>query len=84
MEIGRESTTYGYLTPAICLDRGLDNAKARVFLDGVDVTDLKVQVADDRRGYIECLARNAQGGHYIIGGSLARERRYGHVVVTFS
>lgn len=76
--------TYGYLTPDICHDRGLDNARARVFLDGVDVTDQRVQACDDRRGYIEVFSRNAQGGYFADHtGGLARERRYGHVRVTF-
>ena len=78
--------TYGYLTPDICQDRGLDHAKAHVFLDGVDVTRaFNVQAADDRRGYIEIFSRNAQGGHFPDHtGHLARERRYGHVRVTFA
>jgi hypothetical protein len=82
---GAAPGTYGYLSPDICRDRGLDSAKARVFLDGVDVTRLCVQAADDRRGYIEVFSTNAQGGKFLdhTGLSLARERRYGRVRVTF-
>ncbi len=76
--------TYGYLTPEICFARGLENARAHVFFNGEDVTKhLRVMAAHDERGYIDILKRNPTGGFYFENGELARERRYGHVRVTF-
>lgn len=79
------ATSYGYLTPEMCQARGLDQRLARVFLDGVDVTDLRVLACDDRRGYIEIVARDARGTcHCDAFGRVAHARRYGRVVVTFT
>lgn len=81
----RTVVTYGYLTPDICAARGLDSASARVFLDGVDVTPLRVQACDDRRGYLDILKVNAHGRHYLGPDQrIACERRHGQVRVTFA
>lgn len=81
-------TTYGYLDVGTALARGYNPARARVFLDGVDVTALNVQACDDRAGYIDILKRDSSGAlvlHIDDAGNrkLARERRYGRVAVTF-
>ena len=70
----------------MCADRGLNCGVARVFLDGEDVTGLRVCACDDRAGYIEIFKHNARGEYCLddSGCQLARERRYGHVRVTFS
>ena len=75
-------TFYGHLTVDGCLARGLNPSTARV-LDGVDVTHLRVQAADDRLGFIQFLKRDARGRCYFADGELVTERRYGRVAVTF-
>jgi hypothetical protein len=75
----------GYVDVDTASARGLDPTAARVFLDGVEVTrSLCVQAADDRRGFIEVFTRDAEGYLFFDRyGVLARERRYGHVRITF-
>ncbi len=70
----------------ICNDRGLNSASAQVFLDGVDVTGLRVAALDDQAGYIELYKRDAFGKCQLddTGWQIARGRRYGHVVVRFT
>lgn len=76
--------TYGYLDVETAFARGLSPQRARVFLNGVDVTDLKVQAADDRAGYIEVFERNANGQIIARNGHLVRVRRHGLVKVVFA
>lgn len=83
--------TYGYVDVENCQRVcGRSSLDAHVFFNGVDVTSRDrphgtVLACDDRRGYIEVLSRNASGQHYADGaGSLARERQYGRVVLTFA
>jgi hypothetical protein len=82
----RPSSTYGYLDVDTCLARtGQPSYCARVWLNGVDVTkQFSIRACDDRRGYIETYTRDAQrqlvlDQHH----QPVRERRYGHVRVTF-
>lgn len=83
--VHRQQNTFGYLSPSLCLGRGLNPSTAKVFLDGVDVTAQRVLACDDRAGFVEVLARNARGYWYLdgTGSQLARVRRYGQVRVTF-
>ena len=80
-----QDTYYGYLDSETALRRGLNPVRARVFLDGIDITSQRVQSADDRAGWIEILARDANGKAYFgVDGFLQRERRHGHVRVVFT
>lgn len=81
--------TYGYLDPTNCLAvTGHPPVLARVAFNGtpIDLTEWRVMACDDRVGYVEVLKRDARGGFYVDPktGHFAREKRAGHVVVTFA
>ena len=66
------------ITPSTIEALGLRNAKARVFLNGVDVTAYAVLVTQvGQRGYIEFLARDRTGAVHAINGELPRTRLHG-------
>jgi hypothetical protein len=54
--------------------------RARVWLDGIDISS-RCYAADDVRGFADCFAVDAQGRKYQVGGTVARERLYGQVVI---
>jgi len=77
---------HGVLTAESARAKGLDPEKARVYLNGEDVTNRNkvLEARDGDYGYIECFARDSNGAAYTgADGLLVRERIYGHVRIQF-
>lgn len=77
----RSRTGYGHLTVQRAIDLGIC-PRVRVYLDGVHLTDRdKVMEADDVRGFVVRLRRDADGYYMPTadGLSIQRETLYGHV-----
>jgi hypothetical protein len=69
-------TAYGYVDVERAQARGW--WPARVYLDGVDVSN-DCAALDDREGWVELMERDARGRHFIRAGQIAKARRAGVV-----
>jgi hypothetical protein len=81
------AVTYGYLSVDSCWGRGIHPAHVKVFLNGQPFghgpDTNKALACDDRAGWVETFARDAQGRMYPgRDGKLVRVRHYGRITVT--
>lgn len=79
------SSGYGYVSVQNChAVTGHPSCYVRVWFNGEYVSgSMKILALDDRQGWIETFAKGTDGGYIVKAGSLVRERKYGHVRLTF-